>query len=366
MNDEKNNIPAVPLFSSGAGCAVSGVPLTHDDEFGGIYIMCTDEALAELGITYGDSLDIAFSNGYKLNDLPYYNGYYNPVGEALIVVYPGYHYIKAALNFGDDLWKIAGIGDSDTASVSLAEKGKYLSKQTSRDLSYTDKRADYASDIVFANFRNVTVGGIKKGRLYRAASPCDNKHNRAPYVDALMSAAGVNVVIDLADNEEKIAQYMSEPGFSCPGFVTLRERGNVLPVSMNMAYNTADFKQKTVLVLKALAERKGPFLVHCTEGKDRTGFILMLIEALCGADINEIEDDFMITYDNYYGIRKDDTAAKYEAVVSCIMYPMLDSIIGEEGVSPFSADLYACAERYALGLGLSRDELDRLRAALTD
>ena len=76
----------------------------HDDEFGGVYIRYSAEKLRLLGITFGDSVDIEFSNGFTVKGLPYYSGYYNPAGEALLVAYPGYPFIKAAVNFGGDLW----------------------------------------------------------------------------------------------------------------------------------------------------------------------------------------------------------------------------------------------------------------------
>ena len=345
--------------------ALENVSVMHDDEFGGVYIRYSAEKLRLLGITFGDSVDIEFSNGFTVKGLPYYSGYYNPAGEALLVAYPGYPFIKAAVNFGGDLWEIAGIGAGDTASVILAEKGKHLTVQTSRDIQYTDERGDYASDVVFANFRSVRAGNIKKDILYRSASPCDNKHNRAPYTDLLMARAGIRYILNLADNDEKIRQYMSEPGFASPKFSELYKNGCVLPAQMTMAYGTEDFRNRTALVLRAIAGHEGPYLVHCTEGKDRTGFILLLLEALCGAAYSEIEEDFMITYDNYYGIRRDSTPGKYDAIVNGIMYPMLYSIIGDESVDPATAGLCACAERYALDIGLDRSDIDRLRSNLT-
>ena len=30
----------------------------------------------KLGFEYGDSVNVSFTNGYELTDIPYYNGYY--------------------------------------------------------------------------------------------------------------------------------------------------------------------------------------------------------------------------------------------------------------------------------------------------
>ncbi len=93
-----------------------------------------------LGYAYGDSLDVVLSNGYELTDLPYYNGFYSQAGEPLMVACPGYPYIKACINSGDDLWKIAGLEDGMTASITLNTAGKYLDIQKARDLHYEDDR----------------------------------------------------------------------------------------------------------------------------------------------------------------------------------------------------------------------------------
>ena len=77
--------------------------LTHETKFGGVYFDITIEDFNALGFAFGDSVDVAFSNGKTLNDLPYYNGYYVDMGEPLLVGYPGYPYLivsTTATTFG--------------------------------------------------------------------------------------------------------------------------------------------------------------------------------------------------------------------------------------------------------------------------
>jgi len=61
----------------------------HEPKFGGSYLDITIEEFNNLGFEYGDSVDVTFSNGYKLSDIPYYNGYYTKTNEPLVVAYPG-------------------------------------------------------------------------------------------------------------------------------------------------------------------------------------------------------------------------------------------------------------------------------------
>ena len=345
--------------------AMADRALLHEPEFGGVYIKMTIEDFNALGFQYGDSVNVSFSNGYTLEDLPYYNGYYTANGEPLLIAYPGYDYIKAAINNGDDLWTVAGLQEGTTGSITLAEKGKYLDIQNARDIHYTDVREDYESDIVFANFRAIRVGNIQEGILYRSASPCDNQHNRAPYVDALMEKAGVRTILNLADNEEKLQNYIGAEGFDSPYFLSLYETGQVTPLALNMNFGSEEFQGKVVSGLSAMTECSGPWLVHCTEGKDRTGFVCMLLEALCGASYEEIVSDYMITYANYYGITKQSDPDRYEVIVKNVLDPMIGCVIGDENTDPAAADLSACAERYLEDAGMSRETIAALKAALT-
>lgn len=363
---EANAAPAVTeAVSSGAKDApvVTDAAVIHETEFGGVYIDLTIDAFNALGFAFGDSVDIAFSNGYKLEDLPYYNGYYTSVGDPLLVGYPGYPHIRAGFNNGADLWLVAGLSDTDTASVTLREAGKYLDVQNARDIHYTDVREDYPSDEAFANFRMVAVGGIAQGVFYRGASACDNQHNRATYVNDLIEKAGVKVILDLADNDERIEGYFADPDFACPYFKSVRETGGVIPLAMNMNYGSDEFRAKVVSGLTQLAESEGPFYVHCTEGKDRTGFVCMLLEAFAGATYQELVDDYMLTYDNYYKINQTLDKARYDTIREKVFDDMVKAVVGSPEIR--TADMAACAEQYLLNAGMDAATIEALRQRLT-
>ena len=348
-----------------AGPALTDCAVIHEPEFGGVYIKSTIDDFNALGFACGDSVDVTFSNGFALQDLPYYNGFYTQSGEPLLIAYPGYDYIKAVVNSGDDLWEVAGLREGDTASITLNTAGKYLEIQNARDIHYTDAREDYESDAVFANFRAVKVTGIPEGRLYRSASPCDNQHNRAPYVDGLMGEAGVKLILDLEDDEAKIAGYLEDPGFASPNFRALYEAGGVVPVALNMNYGSDAFREKLVDGLAAMSGKPGPYLVHCTEGKDRTGFVCMLLEALCGASYQELVDDYMITYDNYYGITKASDPDRYDVIVESVFVPMLRSVVGDDTTDLETADLSEYATVFLQNAGMTDGQITALRDRLT-
>lgn len=351
--------------SGGTSPSVSGLALIHEPEFGGIYIKMTIDDFNALGFEYGDSVKVAFSNGFTLDDLPYYNGYYTLTGSPLLIAYPGYDYIKAAINSGDDLWAVAGVGENDTAEITLDQRGKYADIQSARDIHYTDDRAEYAGDEVFANFRSISAGNIKENFVYRSASPCDDQHNRASYTDALMSAAGVRCVLDLSDTHDKIQGYVSREGFASPYFLSLYDSGRVIPIALNMNYGSDEFKSRLAGGLLEMSAQEGPYLIHCTEGKDRTGFVCMLIEALAGASYEEIVNDYMITYDNYYGITEEKDPARYKVIVENVLEPMISSMAGDDTADIKTADLCVCAEAFLRGAGMTESQVRALKAAIT-
>lgn len=338
----------------------------HEPEFGGVYLTMTIDDFNALGFAYGDSVTVTFSNGYTMDDLPYFSGYYVNVGEPLLVAYPGYDYIKAAINYGKDVWEYAGLDESMTGTVTLKERGRYLDVQEASDIHYRDDRETYPSDEVFANFRSVRVGNLKENVLYRSASPCDNQHNRAPYVDALIKAAGVNCIIDLADNESKVTQYMAKEDFNSPYFQSLYESGRVILLSMSMNFHADDFREKIRDGLVAMSQQEGPYLVHCTEGKDRTGFMCMLLEALAGASYREMVDDYMVTYDNYYEITEKSDPVKYDTILNRNLVAMIKYIVNDDSVDITTADLSVCARSFLLSVGMTDAEIDALLARITD
>ena len=71
-----------------AGCGkevtTGQVGVEKDEEFGNIYIEPSIDAFNNMGFTFGDSVDVVFDNGTELKDIPYFSGYYVPVGEPLL------------------------------------------------------------------------------------------------------------------------------------------------------------------------------------------------------------------------------------------------------------------------------------------
>ena len=108
-------------------------------------------------------------------------------------------------------------------------------------------------------------------------------------------------ILDLADTNEEIQGYYQNADYDITWHKSLYDAGNVAALNLNANYRGGQYAYRLVAGLREIILHKGPYLIHCTEGKDRTGFVCALLEALCGASYDEMRDDYMITYDNYYG-----------------------------------------------------------------
>jgi protein tyrosine/serine phosphatase len=360
------------LMGALAGCRKKEGKLTtgelgviKDEEFGNIYFDLTIEEFNALGFAFGDSVDIEFDNGKSFKDVPYYSGYYVPVGEMLVCGYPGYPHPVIAENYGAGTWEGFGVSEDTKVTLTLNEKAKYIDVQELFALSYSDERKDFDSDIIFANFREVKGGNLKEGAFYRSASPCDDQHCRAAYANALAEEYGIRFALDLSDNEEKYASYVSAEGFASQYYDSLYREGNVKLLAMNANYRSDAFAKTISGAFLEMTRHECPCLIHCVEGKDRTGFVCTLLLALAGASAQEIIDDYMITYANYYGVTKEKKPEKYNAILGNV-YDFLYCLCGaEKGTALDTLDLKAGAESYLERGGLTADQIAAIERYIT-
>jgi len=310
------------------------------------------------GFKFGDLLTVVFGNGFVL-EAPYLDGYYVNNGDPLVRAYPGQTNIAVCINYGK-LNEIAKLNVGDKFSIMLTGPQEYLAQYAIRKLTRTNSRADYPSDQAFANFRAIAAGSIGKGAVYRSSSPIDNQLGRASVADALAKAAKVATVVDLADSADAIKAFLAAKDFASPYFADLFKGNHVLCLNMGLAYSGDEFRAGVVKGLAFMAENQGPYLVHCTEGKDRTGFFSALLGALMGASKDEIVADYMQSYVNFYNVKK---GTDQYNLISQDLIGMLKVIAGTQDLD--KADLAAGARSYLLSGGLKAEQLEKLMRNLS-
>lgn len=316
------------------------------------------EDFYKLGFKHGDMVTVIFDNGFVI-EAPFLDGYYVEKGDPLVRAYPGHTNIGICINYGK-LNEIADVEVGDKAIIMLTGPEEYLVQYEIRKLERTNNREDYNSDEEFANFRNIKLGNIAEGVLYRSSSPVNNELGRAKYADKLIEKAGVKTVVNLADSVENINSYMAQEDFASPYYANLYKENKVIALNMTLAYDSDEFKANVIKGLTFMADNDGPYLFHCTEGKDRTGFFAALIEALMGATKDEIVEDYMQSYINYYGVKK---GTEQYNIISQDVIGMLKSIAGTEDLE--NVDLAKAAENYLINGGMEIEKINALKDKLS-
>ena len=336
----------------------------HDNEFGGAYIDISIASFNDLGFKFGDSVSLTFSNDVKYENIGYYSGYYVPAGQELLVGYPGYDYIKFCINYGDDIYASNHFDEKTTVTITVYESGKFIDIEETLSISYSDDINEYDNREQFANFREISVGNIKDNLLYRGASPIDNRRKRAETVDIILEELEIKYDIDLADNRATIDGFYQKDDFKSDYFQYLDEEEKVLPLGMAAAYKTEDFSNKMKTMFLSILNNDGPYYIHCLEGKDRTGYVCMVIEALCGASYEELIEDYFITYHNYYGIEKG--TKKYDAIKAIHIDEMIRYVFDfNNSVNLLTANYYSQVNNYLLSIGLQQAEIDAVQNKLS-
>ena len=325
----------------------------RDEEFGGAYIDISIQDFNNLGFKFGDSVDLSFSNNVKYEDIGYYSGYYVPAGQELVVGYPGYPNIKFCINYGDDVYTKHNFNKDTKVTITIHEEQKYKDVEETLSISYSDDPKAYESEEEFANFREVKAGYLKPGLIYRGASPIDNSRNRAATVDKLLQANNIQYNIDLADKEENLGnkKYVIHDYFK-----SLQDKNQVIFLGMGAAYKNDDFSGKMKTMFEAILNNDGPYYIHCLEGKDRTGYVCMVIEALLGATYDELIEDYFITYHNYYGIEKG--TSKYDMIKSMHIDEMIRFVFDfAPKATLLGANFRSKAHDYLLAIGLTEEQI---------
>lgn len=329
------------------------------NEFGAAMLDFTEEDMAKAGFSLGDVISITVDD--KEIVMPYYDGYYTRNGDYLCVAYPTYPSICfTANNIG--LPKNLSDLEGHDVIVKMKEKGGKLDVQLALSMKYSIIREEYTiSDEEYANARDVHAGRIASGVLYRSSSMFCNDINRANYVSEYLEREKVKTVLDLADTEEKMQTY-DMPPYSRK----LWEEGNVILCPLKADPTADDYNKRLIEVLKELPSRPAPYVVHCMEGKDRTGYVCALLEGLCGATYEEIIADYLKTYDNFYQINPIKDSELCNTLVSlrlntCLMYY---ANVDNEAQLPY-VDYAKAFSKYLLSHGMSQQQLDALIQVLT-
>ncbi|GMO45532.1 MAG: hypothetical protein Pg6C_07530 [Treponemataceae bacterium] len=322
------------------------------DRFGNVLTDISASALADAGYEPGDFVHI--TAGAFDGAIPFVEAYTDvPRGSELIRISGGQ--VQIAISYGNFAEKHAA-ADSSPVTIQMAKKDGYKADMEIMRLKKLDNRSDYASDEIFANFRAVSFGSIPPDFLYRSCHPALGD-SRAPYAAKLAEQAGIATVINLADTVPEVtAMAANVPWYSAK----IRE-GGVAGLAMGVDFASPDFRAKLRDGIRFMLQHDGPFLIHCNEGKDRTGYVAALFEGLAGASAEQIIADYMVTYENYFGFTREEP--RY-AIVSRVMADILAEMNGGKPVIGRNAQK-AAENCLVTQIGLTKAEASALKKKLS-
>ncbi len=337
--------------------------------------LAADELLETFEL--GDIVTVTLE-GYGSFDVPVCSNYDDVfMGEKLLRTVSGKPQLCLAINYGQLGMEIGIIekapADADYAyqvkegvefpinvTIEMKEKGGYVDRLALGLLNRTDERDDYEdlTDAEFANFREITTTGMAPKTLYRASNPVNPDISRNVYADKACEEAGIKTFINLSDSEA-VAQAFE--GFADSYY----SKQNVIYLSLPVTFTSDTFKDGLAEGLRFIIANEGPYLFHCAEGKDRAGLTAAILEALMGASIDEIREDYAKTYINYYDVQD----GKHQEIAPEVLDTIREIIVRNMTASFESEDITAptlaeAAEKYLLAIGLSADEITALKGKL--
>ncbi len=294
----------VPAATTGVGMVARARDI---NKYGDVIVEISESGMVAMGMKLGDVLEVTV--GDKTLQAPWVTHYDDvPQGQPLILVGDD-GLARLCLSRGDfaTAYGVGSRGDSAVYELTPTKVAIVLDAQSGhiQPLGLGDKlsldRSDYADDETFANFRCVSMGKLAPGVLYRSASPIETVAGRNAVADRLLGQAGIKTIVDMADCRAKAPKYETFAGTNYEkvhqddGVVYLNMGSDMyVQVGLDDLRNGLDF----------MTERPGPYLIHSTYGADRAGHLIFLLEALMGADVDDIVDDYMLSFENLYHIEK--------------------------------------------------------------
>lgn len=340
------------------------IPVKDISKHGSVVLDTTFDKLKEYDIEVGDVVTVFV--GDKEYDLPVGTAYSDVDSGKMICRFDTEdNEVAVGINMGS-FAKEAGIGEKQTIDkepgyqwdikipelkLLLKEKKGFLDEYSARNLSRTDAREDYPelTDEEFANFRPIKVTGMKENLFYRSSTPIEPAIGRNEYAMAAMEKAGIVSVLNLDDSVELMKSYDTYPD-------SYYSKCNIINPEMTYDFETEEFAQKVKDSVTFIINNDGPYLIHCKEGKDRTGILCALLECFAGAPAEDITKDYMTTYYNYYNIKPED--ASYSIILNNNLVKTLCHLYKVDSIE--TTDLKEKAREYFISAGLTEEQLDLL------
>lgn len=213
----------------------------------------------------------------------------------------------------------------------------------------------------YANFRNVRAGKIGRNILYRSQHPA-NGTAKSFYANKLAEKKGVRIVLNLSDSKSQLKKYFKDYQIDKSYYYrTLYKKNRVYTAHMSGRHTNSSYRKKVAASLKFMSKHKGPYLVHCQIGRDRTGFVILLLECLMEASYTDMLNDYAKSYVNVNGYSYEKAQSKAVQCLNEEFHYMTGKKIDTDWTK---VNLVKYAERYLKKGGMTSREIKTLKKRL--
>jgi len=362
-------VSACYVFYNGSERPSIEAVLSEEEHIRGLVMSITPEDLESIGASYGSDLEI--SCGEK-KIIALYTQHGKGAGTYSPVVNYGESSGKLTISLSSASLEDLGLAAGDSIRISCLGPNQLYGLMPHYIAGSTNVRADYDSDQQFGNYREVDAGNIKEGLLYRISSPFNSHSERTAYSDAFLREKGITSLITMdmdPDGVEKSCESLPEDAYAPTIVAAGNDYASVLSVSFFAHPEQMRF------VLQSFLDAEGSIAIHCTFGKDRTGFYCAVLESLAGASYEEVRADFMLSMCNYYHFEPgteeyDAVAATYVDRILYILghpeYKDHPALVDWRNVSYEPYDMESKVTEYLVDvIGMERELVDAVKAKLT-
>ena len=249
-----------------------------------------------------------------------------------------------------------------TIGSQTKDEGQTADKNQAAGRNQTAGKSQAEIDEARGNFRNVHAGRIGRNNLFRSQHP-GNGTWRALRANQLAEENGIRTVLNLSDSKTKLEKYLNKYIVgSSYYYKTLYKRGRVFTAGLSLTHKSPSYRHQVAAAFRFMTKNKGPYLVHCEVGRDRTGLVILLLESLMGVPYGYMVNDYAQTYLNT--TYDSPATAKQKAashVNSELMY-----ISGQKSITDWSkVNLNRYAVLYLKMGGMTDSEISLLRKNLS-
>lgn len=286
---------------------VVNTTVTRIKDDGSLLLDISPEDLNKKGIMVGDEVYVDIDGESNIHvafvELPSYAGLLG----LCLCDYEGKHKEITLKIYNGSFSERIGGNIGSNVKITLKTKN-FIEFPLKSKMAYTESATENCTLFEYSNFRMIKAGNIKSGVLYRGCSLLNYNFSKGRISAAvkLCQESDIRTIIDLSDSDQDVNNYLSSPINSDSYVHKVKKQNSLFNAKLSQDFFCEKTTAELARAFRFIISHEPPFLIHCNEGKDRTGLVCILIEALLKADIDEIVNDYMLSYKNYYEITEND------------------------------------------------------------